>query len=51
MYIIQIEVNEPYPELNGGQNIRRARGPVHTIRYIHLKALLRWENGLILLTW
>ena len=33
--IFQIEVNEPYPELNGGQNIRRAKGPVHSIRYIY----------------
>ena len=34
-YKFQIEVNEPYPELNGGQNIRRAKGPVHSIRYIY----------------
>ena len=26
---------EPYPELNGGQNIRRARGPVQSTRYIY----------------
>ena len=31
----RFQVNEPYPELNGGQNIRCARGPVHSIRYIH----------------
>ena len=29
---------EPYPELNGGQNIRRARGPVHSTRYIYQRA-------------
>ena len=33
--IFQIEVNEPYPELNGGQNIRRTRGPVQFFRYIN----------------
>ena len=33
--IFQIEVNEPYPELNGGQNNRRPRGPVHTFHYIY----------------
>ena len=29
------EVNEPYPRLNGGENIRGARGPVQTFRYIY----------------
>ena len=28
--IFRIEVKEPYPELNGGQNIRRARGPARS---------------------
>ena len=33
--IFQNEVNEPYPELNCGETIKRARGPVHTIRCIN----------------
>ena len=37
--IFRIEVKEPYPELNGGQNIRRARGPAHFDRYIHTFSL------------
>ena len=33
--IFWIEVKEPYPELDGGQNIRRARGPAQFNRYIN----------------
>ena len=33
--VFQIEIKEPYPKLNGGQNIGRARGPAHRNRYIY----------------
>ena len=33
--IFQIEIYEPYSDINGGQQIRRARGLVRSNRYIN----------------
>ena len=33
--IFQIEIHEPYPDLNSGQHIRRAKGLVRSNRYIN----------------
>ena len=37
--VFRIEVPEPYPQTNIGQNIRHARGPANPDRYIYLKKI------------
>ena len=40
----QIKTHEPYPELNGGQLVRLARGLVRSNRYIHKRDLLQVQH-------
>ena len=46
--VFRIEVPEPYPRTNGGQNIRRTRGPARSNCYIfvnlNLKKYVEFKN-------
>ena len=48
--ILRIEVKEPYPELAGGQNIRRARGPAQFNHYIYVTRFSNEKSAQILST-
>ena len=44
--IFQIKIHKPYPDPNGGQQIRHARGLVRSNRYIHKLAPIVGYSGL-----